>query len=173
MNAPAVVAALVRDLKVETPGAPAAEIVTELSSRLEIALPGVTLNHDALRAHAESIHRANRPLAAQTEVDVSPMAARGTWVGVSRSPLEGRLGLLSVTLHLADFLLEDLAGPAVVVGAEHCLGTLALLGRGPGPGPGTVPPASEQRVSVCAWWSHLIRVCATLRLVAGELRPAL
>ena len=58
VNVPAVVAALVADLEVEMPGAPAADIVAELLSRLENALPGVTFNHDSLRAHAEDIQRA-------------------------------------------------------------------------------------------------------------------
>lgn len=58
VNAPAVVAALVADLEVEMSGAPAADIVAELLTRLETALPGVTFNHDSLRAHAESINRA-------------------------------------------------------------------------------------------------------------------
>ena len=58
VNMPAVVAALVADLHVEMPGAPAVDIVAELLSRLETVLPGVTFNDDALRAHAESIHRA-------------------------------------------------------------------------------------------------------------------
>jgi hypothetical protein len=60
VNVPTVVAALVADLHVEMPGAPPADIVAELLSRLETVLPGVTFNHDALRAHAESIHRAGQ-----------------------------------------------------------------------------------------------------------------
>jgi len=53
---PAVVEGLVAQLSEEMPGASTARIVKHLLSRLENALPGITFNHDAVRAHAEAIH---------------------------------------------------------------------------------------------------------------------
>ena len=60
VNVPAVVAAVVAELEPEMAGADAADVAAELVSRLERELPGVTFNRDALRDHAESIHRMGR-----------------------------------------------------------------------------------------------------------------
>ncbi len=60
VNVPAVVAAVAAELEVEMAGAAAADVATELVSRLETELPGVTFNRDALRDQAESIHRKGR-----------------------------------------------------------------------------------------------------------------
>jgi len=69
---PAVVEGLVAQLREEMPGASTAHIVKHLLSRLETALPGITFNHDAVRAHAEAIHRLSDAPQSQRRPDPLP-----------------------------------------------------------------------------------------------------
>jgi len=71
----AVMADVVAQLREEMPGADTADIVAELVSRLETALPGITFNRDALRAHAEAIHRLPVPPPSQLRPEPYPREA--------------------------------------------------------------------------------------------------